>query len=632
MITNPKLLFMANDLKNKGRSNKSYTIKLVNDQYNDEHLDQIFSSKANRTVLFDCTYDIDNLTMQGILKVTKIVKAYAEATFISGNGKLWESLSNQNLRDYDFSALNHTLTDTNVLASETKGDYIYDICDRGRLLEDATYEEATKSHTGDIITLAKLDITERYPAINIKTIFETIMNEEGYGITWAENLNVSDLDEVYLMYMEDNNIRNSKEWEKSALFAADGVGEVHSTTQSGAPALVYNVTGWFPDERYDNGNNFTGAANDNVGSNLYTIPEDGTYSFECNIKLTFQISGATINSDTISVGIYNETTSTWVWRRDYDSSDLSAGQLTVNANTHPTEFTASDQLSVKVIWDVGTSTYPFTLTITQGTTAEFFNTVSRYYGAGSTVEVSTLMPDMKALDFVSMVCNYMNFYTFYREELKVLEIEHGRDDKPTVGDSITPQQITEVAVAKSNYMLKFSTDKAAPLEDIYVDNGGQYEDALNFKFSRTLMNDFVRLFADIRALVPVLWNESNPLAWENVIDPPKWVTKGNYRLMRYTGNDTSYSYTLTYGGDSADDEDTISTYPVFEELDIEAFHRYEITVMEQSEINFVNPIDTNRLYNQDFFKAPIWVDGYGKYWIEQAKQVRGNIYNIKGIK
>ncbi len=59
MITNPKLLFMANDLKNKGRSNKSYTIKLVNDQYNDEHLDQIFSSKANRTVFFDCTYDID---------------------------------------------------------------------------------------------------------------------------------------------------------------------------------------------------------------------------------------------------------------------------------------------------------------------------------------------------------------------------------------------------------------------------------------------------------------------------------------------------------------------------------------------------------------------------------------------
>ncbi len=88
MITNPKLLFMANDLKNKGRSNKSYTIKLVNDQYNDEHLDQIFSSKANRTVLFDCTYDIDNLTMQGIVNVTKIVKAYAKPTFISGNDKL----------------------------------------------------------------------------------------------------------------------------------------------------------------------------------------------------------------------------------------------------------------------------------------------------------------------------------------------------------------------------------------------------------------------------------------------------------------------------------------------------------------------------------------------------------------
>jgi hypothetical protein len=41
--SNPKLLFMANSINNKGQSHKSYTIRIVNDQYNDEQLDQIFS-------------------------------------------------------------------------------------------------------------------------------------------------------------------------------------------------------------------------------------------------------------------------------------------------------------------------------------------------------------------------------------------------------------------------------------------------------------------------------------------------------------------------------------------------------------------------------------------------------------
>ena len=45
----PKLLFMANSLENKGQSHKSYTIRIVNDKYNDEQLDQIFSSKSLHT-------------------------------------------------------------------------------------------------------------------------------------------------------------------------------------------------------------------------------------------------------------------------------------------------------------------------------------------------------------------------------------------------------------------------------------------------------------------------------------------------------------------------------------------------------------------------------------------------------
>ena len=120
------------------------------------------------------------------------------------------------------------------------------------------------------------------------------------------------------------------------------------------------------------------------------------------------------------------------------------------------------------------------------------------------------MPDMKALDFFSMVCNYMNFYTFYREETHILEIEHGRQDKGTVWD-VTPEKVSEGVMAKANYTLEFNTDKAQPPDDVYVDNSGQYEDSISFKLSRTLINDCLRLLADTRALIPVLWSEGDPL-------------------------------------------------------------------------------------------------------------------------
>ena len=318
IMTEPKLLFMANSIKNKGRSNKTYTVKVVNDQHNDEQLSQIFSSKSSRTVLFDCTYDIENITMQGVLKIVTIRETHAEAIFISGNGKLWESLDNMNLRDYDWSALSHTLNVTNVTSSETQGDYIYDLCDRGAFLTEATLVDDTRK---EFATLASCDITERYPAINIKTIFETILNQEGYGVIWTENIYNSDLDSLYLLYMEDNDIRNDAEFEKSAVFEADGAGEYQSVTQPTAPAYVFTVKLQFPTENYDNGNNFTGSSGTGLTDNIYTIPETGTYSFKCDIKLTFQISGATISSDAISIGIYNQTTASWLWVRSYDSGE-----------------------------------------------------------------------------------------------------------------------------------------------------------------------------------------------------------------------------------------------------------------------------------------------------------------------
>ena len=60
-----------------------------------------------------------------------------------------------------------------------------------------------------------------------------MLHQEGYGISWAEEIYNSDLEDLYLLFMQDHRIRNSKEWEKSALFQGSGTA---SYTDSGLSA------------------------------------------------------------------------------------------------------------------------------------------------------------------------------------------------------------------------------------------------------------------------------------------------------------------------------------------------------------------------------------------------------------
>lgn len=629
-----KLLFMANSITNKGRSNKSYTIKIARDSYNDEQLDQIFSSKAKRGVTFDAVYSLDGITMQGILKIRSIGKAEAEGVFLTGNGKLWAALENKNLRDYDWSAFDHTLTKANVIASEAKGDYIYDLCDRGAFLQEIVYtEKASRFDPGTeaVSSLAKVDITERYPAISIQTIIETILHEEGYGVTWTENIFNSDLDTLYLLFMEDNAIRNDKEWEKSAIFEATSALVNHTDTGIGNGGFSIERKLHFPTETFDNGDNFTGANDDNLSSNIYTVPETGTYRFIAPMSLQLVKPSLGV-LDSIVVQVWIEHNGTSIYARTWTAGEISfdgnIAYITHELDTKPTEFEKDDNLAIWAIFYGNIEiTGAWTMYLNQLSGSMFYNTVSRYYGANSTV--SLRLPDTKALTFINDLCNYLNLYTFYREETKILEVEHGRRDT-SIATSIEARDESEGVSQLANYELKHNTDKAAPLDDYYFDNSGYYEEAISFKFSRTLINDCFRAFGEQDTQIPILWKDGDPLSWSEVITPPKWMTKGNMRILKYTGNGTT-SYTLTFGGNSSDNEDTVTSYPIFEEMDIEAFHRYDLEI-EYSSIEIVARVDLSKLYNQTYFKNQLWIEGFGKYWLQEAEQMRGNVYKLKLLK
>jgi len=627
-----KLIFMANDFIRKGRSNKSFTIKIVNNQHNDELLEQLFSSKTKRTMMFDCLYQIENVTIKGVLKITSIEKTHAEGTFISGNGKLWESLTNKNLREYDFSALDHTLSLANVTASEASGDLIYDLTDRGTLLEEAEYfPTETGINRRNISKIARIDISERYPALKLKTIFETIFHEEGYGVSWLENVYNQNLDEVYLLYMEDGEIENDDDWLQSAVFEAEGTETIGVLVTDLGVEYVWDVHLEFPTEIADAGENFTGSTA--LDENIYTIPASGTYGFKLSLDITFSVVDASeIISNSIVYGIYNLTKSVWV-KKDtttYDALTPDDYNLVQDFDTKPTYFVAGDEIISRVLWTItANSNEPrYALGIVENY-VNFSNYVSRYYGAGSTVEVSKLLPDMPALKFFSMICNALNIYTYYREETHILECELGRMMKPAVLQ-ITPVEQGEDVKDNVNYRITFDTDKSLTPEDIVLDNGKSTEQIIKIDVSRTYVSNCMRLLYDSTIKLPVLWDDSSPNDWLTVPEFPEWKTKGNYRLLRYKGQQ-SKTYYLTYGGDDTYKETLRSELPFFEDIDYLSLFRFE-TFEDQSLITFIARIDINYIYSQDIFKAPVYIEGCGTYWVVECKQKRGDIFQITAKK
>jgi len=553
------------------------------------------------------------------------VEVAADAIFISGNGKLWDALDNKFLSDYDWSEFDHLLTKDNVL--DASSEYIYDLCDRGAFINE--FEDGDKGPT-----LTSVDISERYPAIRVKTIIEKVLNQEGYGVEWSENIYGEDLDTIYLLYTQDNAIRNSKEWEKNAIFDASGTA---SHTESGTGAGGFNITRklWFYIEKTDNGDNFTGASNDDADSNIYTIPENGTYRFIAPLYLQL-VTASKQTIDSVYLTISLKKNASTIFYRTYLATDLYFSDnvclIDLEIDTLPTEFRSDQEISIWAtfagnVTPILDDTWILYLNQLSGT--RFYNTVSRYYGAGSTVELGELMPDMKALDFISKVSKYLNLYSFYREERRTLETQHGRQETAPV-KTIDPVLVSETVENLANYELQFNTDKAQPPDDIYFDNGGFVEDAIKFDFSRTLISDCYRLFGEASTQIPVLWEDGNPLTWDEITEPPKWKTKANLRILKIKSNTIVY-YTMTFGGDVDENSTLAEKRYQFEEVDIEAYHKYDLE-LEQSGITLTARIEIDKLYDQTYFKSPLWITGYGRYWLTEAEQISGDLYKLKLVK
>lgn len=621
----PKLIFTANTPDQKGLSHKSYTITLPISTKNNLLLNNLWGVGAFKTVSFEATYIVSGVELKGWLKITDVNKQEAKAIFVSGSGYLWERMAGDLMRDIDMSVEDIVLNRANVLASETGTPFVcFDLTDRG----------AFKS-------VDSIDITDRYPALNLVQTLTKVFAAYNTGLT------IEDLQgDEYILFMQENEIRNSKEWKQNAVLEArplksggtvpGNIKRYHTSGTIGSFTITEDLE--FDDITSNKGLSW------NATTNKYTALETGTYIFKMPYSFRLLRSQSTTDSF-ITVQLYNHTTASSI-QSVFDTSgtgwSFDIKCLSGTLNSFPIELTAGDQIGAQIRWYGTTAAGSWELwidhiitfeTLTWDSTIDKIKSsisvdASMWYGADSTVEISKVLPDMGVLDFIRATVDYLSADLFYDDRQEVVTLRARdtilTDQSVTVWDAFS--QIEEA----QDTLLELATDKVQPPDNYYINVDGVSQITKKIDYGRTYIGQCGRVGLDS---IPVLWNSGDPISFDQWYTPPEVKTRGSLRLLRKVNPITS-SYTLTYGGEAANSE-TRTSVLTFEEIDVYSMHIKDAALVREYFTCYAK-LDISKLQDLTYFKARLnLVDRFtgayvGKINLLQAEQVEGSIFKLIG--
>jgi len=623
----PSLIFTANTPDRKGLAFKTYTIDVPNNSHNNALLGGLFSTNAYLPVTFDAKYRIDNHLFIGTLTIDSINEISAKATFVSGNGYLWGKMGTVRMRDLDWSGYDTVLNKANVTGSESGDPFLlFDLADRGAFKNERA-----------------IDITDRYPAINLKQLLVKLFHDFGTFVTFEEWL--TSLSDKYLLYTQDNNVRNSNQWLQDSVFVGEEetISYFDTTTPVGLlewdeKIAVTTVT--------DNGSNWSG--------DEYTIPEDGTYRFILKIekyyvefyddqggvpviavippdvdgtcRLTFSIkkNGTDLirvrTIETLTSGLYNII----------DLTDI-------EVDTKPIQLSAGDVITfhTELFGNIKSFSIGTMLFARQDlTTTVISNQLSRWYGAGSTIEVSTIVPDMTVLDFIKAVLNDFNLDVFYNDLTGQALIRSGKD--MSVAGTLVLFNWEQDIQQQADVLLEFKHDKARVPDDYLIkfSSPTRDEEVIDMATARTYVGSCWRLFGNSTAQIPVLWQAGDPADWQQAELPPAQLTTAALRFVQRLPN-ASQPYKLTYGGDAAQNEDTISSALQLTDIDYRTLHLYDRSLQDVVISGRVVNIPINKLADMTYFRRPVEVIDFTRGgqittgWLLEATTSDGVTFSVK---
>jgi len=610
--TTPKLIFEANLDISKGIANKSYSIEFPNNSNNNKHLDNIFSKYVGRKISFPAKYTIEGVVLTGVLLVTEITEYIASAVFVTGNGVVWNKMQQDALRNIDLKHRNIVLNKENVLASETGYPFVvFDLTDRGVFKGG----------------LNAIDITDRFPAINISQLLTEIFNYYGFAVRildYTEYFN-----KLYLLFTGSGEVENNTEWMQNAAVEATGKFKIHSTSGTGTSFLI-SARMLFPDEEIDPGNNYT--------SSIYKAPQDGSYQFKVNYNLKFQRQALATVTNTSAKMYLRKITNNVI--SEYYSIPFNVDLSEVPYNEFSGIFD-SKLISLKKddtveIWIRFSGDIDFedtwNITVTQGISTKILILPSRWHSSGSTIEISNILPSITVSNFLKNMFSYLNINIFYDYNNNVINLTFGRKQTNPI-EQIEVWYYKETDEEKVDTVLQFNTDKARPQPNKIIKIKDSQETVSNkFVYSRTLIAPCTRLFSNTDITIPVLWQSGDPLSFTQSMKPPKQSTIGNMRILKKISS-VMGTYLLTYVGDSGLESEEQTEVLQFVEPDIRDLHLYNYS-KEKKVIECFAKLNLNKLYNNVYFKNEVTLINRATKVpllngvIIKAEQIEGLIYKI----
>ena len=534
-------------------------------------------AEKNR-IIENVLFENDSCAIQGSLVITGQTYENKVNTltgfFISGTGLLWLDFADTNLRDLDWSAYEHELNLTNVLASETPGGLndliVYDLIDRGKFVDET-----------------EVDIIERYPAFNLSEMLKNIF--KGYDII-SNFIDEGWFTSIYQMFTGTNEIRNSEEWKESALFSGSGGAVSNVDIPIIAPSNPFTTTGLAnldvtTDPYFDNGDNY------NESTDKYIVPETGTYRFKMHIsggvdvrtEANTQPPNSTLQFTQLDIEIISDNLGVIGFYQEVDATPTNPGRvidMDIDIDSDYIELEAGDGISFQVTYSgvvINTAT-GVTWNARTYATVTVSNLVSRYYGHGSTVKPSEILPDIKVNEYLKILFEHFAITPQYSIETNIVRLDVWRRQKSGIDLTTRLDPLTAEAefFEAFNYELAFKSDTA----DKYgvdwftrnenetgtykANNGYKVFNRLQSEFSNTVTQQPIRL-AGTPDTIPVIWSEvpeATKLSEYTHDIVPEWKTSCNYRLLIYAGlGDGEY----TLGGYSTGIGRVESTenYPLF---------------------------------------------------------------------
>lgn len=636
----PRLLFMANSPEYKGRATKTFSIIIANNPTNNEALDNLFGKRYFRQVRFSATMQVQNTTMIGSLLITDLDRLSAKGVFVTSNALLWEKMEDKNIRSYNWDEFDTYLSDYYVMASDNGSDIVFELTDRGLFDYDSG-------------TAAKVDITERYPAVKIARILETIFKQEGVYLSWHGEPSVLNKlqNKYYLQYTQDKEFRNSNEWmDKAFFYAQDLIPQFWKENNiSGSVQWIVDLNMTVFSSNQNPGGYWSNANHE------FTAKEKGTYRFVLNIMAMLNLR------DSADMTPYSASNKMMYKIRMYKNgskffehtfeADLEAGfnyyiqgdvgaPLIIDSKFMELQKNDVVNFDIRLDFDYEFRNVPFPFSgetnfeLTFNTLAAT-NQMSRYYGAGSVVKLSEILPDMNTLKFFNSLFKTLGINVFYNHLINEVELHVENMLKP-VGE-IAVFDVEERVEETQNIQLKFNTDKVQqPGDEVITFSGAKEDKEVKFDFSRVLFYSCYRLFNETNSKVSVLWDSENPLHHPRFINyvVPTHKTSGNLRVIEYEKRKTGVRYYQTYGYELSSNEALKTSMPVFKEINYVEHQRWQysaepVTIIAKAKLN---QRQVWGLYMQEYFKYQVVLKTENgeamQGWVEEAEQLEGDIYKI----